>query len=222
MVLMYHRVLDDGEVSEAIHSGMYVTREVFARQLDYLSKKYCVIRLEELQGWIQGRIDFPRTPCAITFDDGWGDNYRNAFPLLRKFGIPATIFVITDHIGDRGMLTWDQVKEMEAGGIAFGSHTATHARLSGRPREDVYRELKESQERLQRELSHPSGWFCYPKGDYDKSAYELVKEFYAAALTTNRGVVGKGDDLFQIKRIGIHNDVSMTIPLFACRLAAFL
>ena len=222
LVLMYHRVLDETEISEAIHPGMYVTSKVFASQLEYLSKKYSVIRLEQLQEWMEGRIDFPKTPCVITLDDGWNDNYRNAFPSLRKFSLPATIFLVTGQIGEPEMMTWDQVKEMEAAGIAFGSHTVTHGILRDREHDDICREFRESKKRLQEELKAPSEWFCYPKGEYDQAAYELVKKFYVAALTTNRGPVQKVDDLFQIRRICIHNDVSMTIPLFACRLAALL
>jgi peptidoglycan/xylan/chitin deacetylase (PgdA/CDA1 family) len=218
VVLMYHRVLDATEISDAIHPGMYVTSEVFAQHLEYLSRKYSVVTLDQLQDWIQGKIDLPKTPCAITFDDGWGDNYRNAFPLLKKNNIPATVFLITDQIGGPEMLTWDQAREMEAEGISFGSHTATHAILKAKTREEIHRELKESKRRLQKELSHPLDWFCFPNGEYDETALEFVKEFYIAALTVNRGVVGKGDDPFQIRRIGIHNDVSMTVPLFACRL----
>jgi peptidoglycan/xylan/chitin deacetylase (PgdA/CDA1 family) len=127
--------------------------------------------------------------------------------------------LITDRIGGPYMLTWDQTREMENEGIHFGSHTATHAILNGKTREEIHREIKESKRRLQKELCHSSDWFCYPKGEYDKTAYEMVTQFYTAALTVNRGVVSKGDDLFQIRRIGIHNDVSWTIPLFACRLA---
>jgi peptidoglycan/xylan/chitin deacetylase (PgdA/CDA1 family) len=178
--------------------------------------------LDQLQEWIQGKIEFPKIPCAITFDDGWGDNYRNAFPLLKMFNLPATIFVITDDIGAPEMLTWDQAREMETGAISFGSHTATHAILRGKTREDILRELKESKGRLQKELSHPSGWFCYPNGEYDNVADELVKEYYTAALTVKRGIVEKGDDLYQIRRIGIHNDVSKTVPLFVYRLTTIL
>lgn len=222
VVLTYHRVLDGPDISEAMHPGMYVTREVFERHLEYLSKKYCVVTLNQLREWIQGKLSFPGTPCAITFDDGWDDNYRNAYPLLKRFNLPATIFVITGDIGSREMLTWNQVREMEAWGIAFESHTVSHVVLRGRQREEIQQELRGSKQRLQNELNRSIGWFCYPKGIYDEIADEVVQELYSAAFTGELGLVEKGDDLFHLRRIGIHNDVSMTVPLFACRLTTFL
>jgi len=96
VVLMYHRVLDDTEAGDTVHPGMNVTREVFAKHLEYLSKNYCVVTLDQLHEWLLGRTDCPKTPCAITFDDGWEDNYRYAYPLLNKAGFPATIFLITN------------------------------------------------------------------------------------------------------------------------------
>lgn len=221
LILMYHRVLDASEVTPSIHPGMYVTSESFSRQLEYLSKTYHVVTLEEMEEWFLGKRKIDGTPCLITFDDGWEDNYRNAFPLLRKFSMPAAIFLVTEQIDREGMLTWSQVREMESAGISFGSHTETHAILKGKNEEEVRRELKGSKSRLQKELHHPSDWFCFPKGEYDETSYRLVKEFYKAALTTHRGAVRHGDDPHQIKRIGIHNDVSMTTPLFACRLLTF-
>lgn len=216
LVLMYHRVLDENEGTPSIHPGMYVTRKVFSQHLEYLSKFYTVVTLEQLEEWFSGKRQISGIPCLITFDDGWADNYDVAFPLLQKYSLPAAIFLITDQIGEKGMLTWPQAREMESFGISFGSHTVTHAVLKGKNHEEIRHELRDSQKRLQKELSRPSDWFCYPKGEYDQAICAVVREFYSAALTTQRGPVSRGDDLFQMRRVGIHNDVSMTIPLFAC------
>ena len=99
LVLMYHRVLNDAEVPAGIDPGMYVSRSAFERHLEYLSEHHDVIGLDELLEWMAGRREFSKPPCAITFDDGWADNYAVAFPLLRHYRLPATIFLITDRIG---------------------------------------------------------------------------------------------------------------------------
>jgi peptidoglycan/xylan/chitin deacetylase (PgdA/CDA1 family) len=220
VVLMYHRVLDDAEISATIHPGMYVTRRTFGRHLEYLSEKYQVLTLQEIGEWVLGKRESPKkTPCAITFDDGWVDNYHHAFPLLQAYGVPATIFVITNQIGGVGMLTWDQIREMEKGGISVGSHTVTHTVLTTLNQTEIREELAISKEKLKRELDHPSDWFCYPKGQFSEEIVGLAKEYYAGAVVTGGGSVVRGDALFQLQRIGMHEDVSWSIPLFACRVA---
>lgn len=220
LVLMYHRVLDETQAAGAVHPGMYVARNVFEQHLRYLSRRYRVVSLGQFERWLSGALKISGVPCLITFDDGWQDNYHHAFPLLKAYSLPAAVFLATGRIGKKEMLTWDQARDMESAGISFGSHTVTHAVLRGKNRDEIRRELVDSKNQLRKELDRPCDWFCYPKGEYDAAAESLVREFYGAALTTERGVVSPGDDPFRIKRIGIHDDVSMTVPLFACRILA--
>lgn len=222
LVLMYHRVLADEEVSPDIKPGMYVTRETFERHLAYLAAHHDVVGLDDLHEWMHGRRQYRRIPCVITFDDGWLDNYTKAFPLLKKYRLPATIFLITDQIGTPGMLSWEQVREMEAAGIDFGSHTATHPVLTTTDESRTRDELTRSRDRLLRELRRPSRWFCYPKGAYNDEALKIARELYVGALSTHEGPVAPGDDLHHLRRIGIHNDMTRTTALFACRLVSLV
>ena len=222
LILMYHRVLDRSEVSDQIHAGMYVTRDVFGHHLLWLSKNYQVVRLDELLEWMAGRRTFSKPPCVISFDDGWGDNYSNAFPLLKAYKLPAHIFLATEMIGNEGYMSWDQVREMERGGMFIGSHTATHAILTSMDEKRVRWELASSKETIEKQLGCSCPWFCYPKGEHTRSTYKLVQEFYSAALTVEHGVISRGDDPFTIRRIGIHNGIARTNSLFACRLATLL
>jgi peptidoglycan/xylan/chitin deacetylase (PgdA/CDA1 family) len=222
-VLMYHRVLPQSEAAAAaIHPGMYVTPEAFVKQLRYLSRVYEIVSLDQYFDWLTGGRTYTKIPCAITFDDGWADNYRYAYPLLQRYRIPATIFLVTNDIGKTEMLTWPQVREMETDGLRFGSHTVSHALLTDLTIQDTERELVQSKARLRTEVGHPSEWFCYPKGACDAVVAEAVSRHYCAALTTKRGAIKPGDDRFQLCRIGIHNDVSSTTPLFACRIGMTL
>jgi peptidoglycan/xylan/chitin deacetylase (PgdA/CDA1 family) len=95
-VLLFHRVVDDDchPALLAMRSGEFITRSAFQRQLDYLGKYYQIVSLDE----IIRRHDYPGNLVALTFDDGYMDNYRNALPLLKAKGVPATIFVITSMI----------------------------------------------------------------------------------------------------------------------------
>lgn len=222
LVLMYHRVIDDEAVPAGIDPGMYVTRSAFDRHLRYLRARHDVIGLDDLLHWMKGVRTYSRTPCVITFDDGWEDNYQVAYPQLRKMGLTATIFLITDRIGSVGMVSWEQVREMNAAGVQFGSHTATHPVLPAVPDPMIVDELTRSRDRLERELQQPCRWFCYPKGRYDERSISVARDLYVGALSTDEGPVNAGDDLHRLRRIGIHNDVTRTPALFACRLVSLV
>ena len=222
VVLMYHRVLDDDEIRADIKPGMYVTTSTFERHLRYLSTNHQVVGLDDLHAWLLGQRSFPRIPTVITFDDGWADNYTRAFPLLTRYGLTATVFVITGQIGEPEMLTWEQVREMEAAGIDFGSHTVTHPMLTTVDEHRARVELTDSLDRLRREVRRPSRWFCYPKGAYNEQTLQIARELYAGALTTEDSTISRGDDMHRLRRIGIHNDVTRTTALFACRLVSLV
>lgn len=219
VVLMYHRVLQPSEIRPDLDPGMFVSAPAFELQLRHLSRTYQLVHLDDILSWMDGRTSFERPACAITFDDGWQDNYRNAFPLLRRFGAPATVFLITSQIGEPDMLTWDQVREMERHGVRFASHTDTHPDLAALTREALERELRTSKEELERRVEKPSPWFCYPRGSYNGAARDVAARHYAAAVTTARGAVSRSVDRYQVPRLGVHDDIGTTTSLFALRLS---
>ncbi|MCG3169183.1 MAG: hypothetical protein CALGDGBN_00696 [Pseudomonadales bacterium] len=99
-ILMYHRVLPrEQALAEGEEPGMYVTPQTFARQLDWLGARFTVVRLGEWVERVRSGSPLPRRACAITFDDGWLDNYRHALPALRARGLPATLFAVSDMVG---------------------------------------------------------------------------------------------------------------------------
>src|SRR3989338_7590173 len=94
---------------------------------------YNVVKLEDLAGMVR-KNRFPPKTIAITFDDGYENNYLNAYTVLRELGLHATIFIITAMVGTEGYMTWGQILEMsERGVISIGSHSMTHAWLPDQP-----------------------------------------------------------------------------------------
>lgn len=98
-IVMYHRVLDDNdEEKEYLQPGLYVSRQVFEKQIAFLSKKYNLISLKELSELLINKQPISPNSLVITFDDGWRDNYSYAYPILKKYRAPAIIFLTTDYI----------------------------------------------------------------------------------------------------------------------------
>ena len=111
IVLMYHRVLTSDEVlHQSVQPGMYVLDSVFAQQMSFVKDNFTVLPLQELlELWRNGAWNERARYCVITFDDGWLDNYRHAYPILKRLGIPATIFLPTDYVGSEAWFWPDQL-----------------------------------------------------------------------------------------------------------------
>jgi len=102
---------------------------------------------------------------ALTFDDGHLTHYAQVFPLLAERGMRATFFVTTDWVGQRGYVTWGQLREMASAGMSVQSHTASHPFLSELSRADAVRELVMSKQRIEAELGQPCVTVALPGGD---------------------------------------------------------
>lgn len=97
---MYHRVLSDHEIKNTdSHPGIFVVKDSFERQIKYMKNHFNVVTLEEFVNHIENKRSFPSKTCLVTFDDGWKDSFTNAFPILKKYRIPAVIFVATCYVG---------------------------------------------------------------------------------------------------------------------------
>lgn len=127
-----------------------------------------------------------------------------------------------DNDTSQPLVNWQQLREMsDSGLVEIGSHTSHHFRLQQSLDPAVMAsEIIDSQQRLQDELNKPVDLFCYPNGDVCPEAIKLVREHYKAAVTTQRGINSNaGQDLHQLLRIGVHQDISNTATKFQSRLA---
>jgi peptidoglycan/xylan/chitin deacetylase (PgdA/CDA1 family) len=155
-ILSYHSI---GEAA----SDYVVPVSAFEQQLDWLAGEgFRTISLHELAEARAGHGTLPRRSVILTFDDGRSDAMKVVLPLLRKHGMRATFFIITDRVGEPGFVTWDDVRALMAAGMEIGSHTLTHPRLPDLPDEAVEQELKASKSRLEKELARPVETLAYP------------------------------------------------------------
>jgi peptidoglycan/xylan/chitin deacetylase (PgdA/CDA1 family) len=233
-ILYYHRV---NNLPSGIDNSPTV--EFFRRQIQLLYKRgYYFASLIEVIDWCKGLIDLPQNTIAITFDDGYEDNYTNVFPILKKYNAKATIFLIHDYIGqtryfsynrnvpqkilpedynpsidlEHKYLTVPQIKEMyDSGLVDFGSHTLSHNSLVYC---DIYKaieEIVESKKALEKLLDQPVDTFCYPYGHYNEIITKNVANAgYKGAVTTNRRRINRGDSVYHLSRI---NDINLLVNL---------
>lgn len=120
------------------------------------------------------------------------------------------------------ILNWDEVREMTSHAVGFGSHTSSHSILTGVPVAELEGELASSKKKIEDMTSAPCDTFCYPNGDYDERVKDAVRKHYKCAFTTEKGFVCAGDDPYALKRIGVHNDVTYSKALFACRISGLM
>ena len=199
-IIMYHRIDDKSKVS-----SLSVCPENFHRQIEFLKiHNYNVVKLEELPDLMKKR-KLPRRTIAITFDDGYENNYTCAYPVLKEFGIPATIFIVPALVGTEGYLTWDQIVEMsESGVISIGSHTMTHAWLSDLPEQKLDIEIFDSKRAIEGHLRKKVHSFSYPLGGFNSHVRDkVIKAGYRIAVATNPGKKYPKHDLFAMKRLRI-------------------
>jgi len=113
LILMYHRIVEPDETNQLLEPGMYVTPKTFESHIEYLKMNYNISSLKEFVSKYEEDLestDLPR--CVFTFDDGWHDFYTNAYPLLKRYQIPATVFLPTNFIGSKNCFWTDQVAHL--------------------------------------------------------------------------------------------------------------
>jgi peptidoglycan/xylan/chitin deacetylase (PgdA/CDA1 family) len=199
-VLMYHNVED-------LPGGnaMYVTGAQFREQMKFLREhKYNVLSLDALANILESGGRVPRNTVAVTFDDGNANNYLNAFPVLKEYGIPATVFMISDYIGRDGYLTITQIRKMSAAGIDFGSHTRSHLNFKDAPERVIASELLHSKKIIEEVTGKKVTAFCYPFGERGACTSGMLERagYRTAFVTTLRDGSVKLDR-FALKRIKI-------------------
>ena len=174
--IMYHLILDEPYNSE---TDLFVKPESFAKTLDVLdAHDYIYLFADDY-----AKND--KKSVALTFDDGYEDNYTNMFPILKEHGAKATIFLIADNIGTEGYLSEAQIREMaESGLVKFGSHTKTHRKLTELDEQELRYEFSESQKTIEKISGQLCDSLAYPEGQYNSEVMRIAAEYYDFAYTT--------------------------------------
>lgn len=204
-VLMYHMIGNDK------NNAAIMTAENLRWQMKYLKDNgYHPITMQELSDYVKKGAPLPEKPVCITFDDGYEDNYTIVYPLMKEYGFPWTLFVITGSVGNPNRITWDQLKEMaDSQAVTIANHTVTHPKLHNLPPEEAKKEIAGAQAALKEHLGIDNHWIAYPYGDYDETVDAIAKEAgIDLAVTTDSGRVHVGSYPYELKRVWIGNEVT--------------
>jgi peptidoglycan/xylan/chitin deacetylase (PgdA/CDA1 family) len=199
-VLNYH------EVQNNDNNPLSLSVPEFDQQMSYLHRHgFHAITPDQLYAYLHDGSELPAKPVLITFDDGYRNTYTNAYPILEKYGYTATVFLITDFVGNNAWyLDWHQIKEMQHNGIIFGSHTLNHIPLVELSPKKALFELEKSKAGIEWRLGVPVKYFAYPEGAYTAKICRLVKQAgYSAAFSVNFGRATKNSNLYALERIPI-------------------
>ena len=218
-ILMYHSISQPSDAKDKLT----VSPKAFARQMEYLRDKgYNVITLKEAVSYIGERKRPPKKTVAITIDDGYENNYVSAYPVLKRYGMPATIFVITGRIGDEGFMTWDEIRELSNSGIIdIESHTKFHKWLTGLDDETLKVELEDSKRILESRLGKEVPFVCYPMGGYDERVASAARAAgYKAAFGTKRRRISARGDPYAVSRVRISGTAD-NLFVFAIKISGY-
>jgi peptidoglycan/xylan/chitin deacetylase (PgdA/CDA1 family) len=218
-ILGYHDFKDRGG------SPMLIAAPKFRAQMQAIKdSKIPVIAYSEMMAWKRGEKNIPEDAIVITMDDGWEGVYTYAYPVLREFGFPFTIYLYKNYVGGAGRsMSWEQIKEMMQHGCEVGSHSVSHASLKSPPKnlktdadkqQWVLGELKDSREFLEQNLHIKCLSFAYPYGNFDDAIMETALQIgYESLVTVNGQKVSWDTPNGKLGRYIVHGDNDINFKL---------
>ncbi|EUJ46958.1 polysaccharide deacetylase family protein [Listeria riparia] len=208
-VLMYH------SINENVKNNLITPPQEFDAQMKWLAENgYHPLFLSELDTLLLTGKNMPEKPIVITFDDGYLDNYTNAYPILKKYRLKANIFVITDKIAKKNHFDEVALKKMSDNGIEMQSHTVHHQELNTLSYNQQLTELKESKAVLQQLTGKTVNSICYPVGRYNEDTKRAAKAAgYTMGFTTQPGRANEKAGMYTLPRIRMVPGMSMKAAL---------
>lgn len=206
-ILTYHSIDESG-------SPISISRSEFRRHMEWLaSGAVKVLSLSALAS--QRGQPTQEHQIALTFDDGFANFASDALPLLREFGLPATLFVVSQHVGrtnrwadasnarvpELPLLPWNEVARMAEAGVTLGAHTRTHPHLSRLSAEQLSDEMQGSVAEIAQHTGQTVTTFAYPYGDRSAEVDAAARRLFTFACTTEFRDVRATDDVATLPRL---------------------
>lgn len=210
------RILGFHGINEHPSNPYAVSSTDFSTQMGFLVENYKIVSIDQLVTTLQDKKRIPPNTIGITIDDGYQDFYSYGYPVLKRFAIPATVFLPTGFINSntnnenkqvlpqRKFLSWDQILEMNQNGVEFGSHSVSHRSLAKLTQLDLRYELEYSKYILEMKTGKKITGFAYPYGtfrDVKPSIYQVLKATgYSWAVTSISGINKPGSNIYSLRR----------------------
>jgi peptidoglycan/xylan/chitin deacetylase (PgdA/CDA1 family) len=217
-IFIYHRVGADGDIDRFSHL-LAIEESKFAAQMRCLvDRGFETLTVADFLAVRNGSAGVPERAVIISFDDGYENTYMRALPILRRYGLTATFFIVTGLVGTKDYLNWDQLSEMKAAGMNIESHTHTHPVLTELPREKIREELRMSKEILEGKLGSKITVLCVPGGFTNAVVSKMAQDLGYKALCTSLPGLNRIDDTgFELDRISIRGfDPMSKFEAFLC------
>ncbi len=212
-VLVYHRFSRDKS------DKLIITEEAFRAQMEFLKANgYTVITLDRFFDFLDFKKQIPGKSVVLTFNDGWRSLYEIAFPVLKAYGYPATLFVYTDFISGAKSMSWEQIKELSENGFDIQNLGRSHRSLVKMKKGESFqtyfnaleKEISSAEAAIEQHVGASCDYFAYPYGKSNNLASALLeKRGYRGAFTVTRGANPFFIDNFQVKRSVIYGEFDL-------------
>jgi len=209
-ILVYHSIAPHHIGQTGEQRELDVDTALFRAQMNYIARfKHPVVPFSTVVDALDGKGKLPDRAVVITFDDGWKDQYEDAFRILKQHGFTATFFVYTSAIGNGpAFMTWDEVREMQRAGMTIGAHSRTHPSLT-KAGVSLADEINGSRDDIQRNLGVVPNLFAYPYGDSDARVAAAVRAAgFRAARGMGDGPVNTPANRFALKSVLATDDMT--------------
>jgi peptidoglycan/xylan/chitin deacetylase (PgdA/CDA1 family) len=186
-ILMYHYIRVVDQAGDPLGYELSVTPDDFDRQMAWLRDQgYAGLRMEAVTRCLRGEAPCPAKAVALTFDDGYADAYIDALPILKRYGLSATFYIVSSFVGQPGYMTWEQVAALRDAGMEIGAHTVSHLDLTSLDWGTAGYEIAQSKADIEQHIGGSVTSFCYPTGLYNPTIEEQVRAAGYLNATTTR------------------------------------
>jgi len=212
-VLMYHRICDltPREARSPLMRSLTVSPAHFEQQIRYLVENgFTFLLARDVEAAVREHRSLPEKAVVLTMDDGYKDNFDHAFPILREYGVPATMFLVSATVNTEGHLSWDDVLVMRREQVGYGSHTVHHYDLTLLPAGQVDYELCASRRTIESHLGERITDIAYPSGKVNALVEERTRaDGYLAGWKKGGGPVQPENDLYLLPRVRVCGGTTM-------------
>ena len=212
-ILMYHYISAPPDPGDTLRVDLSVLPENFDAQMRWLAEhNYHTITLTDLYTHLAVGAPLPENPIILTFDDGYVDQYENAFPILEKYGFTGVFFALAGpaDVASPRYLTWEMIAEMSAAGQDMQAHGRAHVDLRRRSGEFLFFQIVGARQAVEAHTGKPAPFFSYPAGQYDADVLRVLNERdFWMAVTTEYGRDHSLDNALELGRIRIRGRDSL-------------